>query len=77
MKEEEEIKIPDFYETNGKKICIEVANNYHHNEEWAKKRIEHFAKYGWKCLVFFADRKNRLELSKDEILKQIRGVLDD
>jgi len=69
-------KNPDFYETNGKKICIEVANHYHHPYPWAEKRIQHFAKFGWKCLIFFGDKKNKFDLPKKEIIEKIRGFVD-
>ncbi len=48
-------KNPDFVNIDGKKICMEVANRFHHQGDWKEKRIEHFAKYGWKCLVLFED----------------------
>lgn len=67
-------KNPDFYETNGKKICIEVANHYHHPNPWKEKRIAYFDKYGWKCLVFFgicSKSKATFEKSEEQILKEI------
>jgi very-short-patch-repair endonuclease len=72
-------KNPDFYETNGKKICIEVANkvSFQHPEGWDRKRIEHFAKYGWRCLVFWQNPKTRdFELSEEEIVNKIKDVLN-
>lgn len=75
-------RCPDFYEINGKKICIEVANKtekeVHRKISWKdyeKKRIEHFAKYGWKCLVFFADKKNKFDIPEEEIVKKIKEVI--
>lgn len=59
-------KNPDFVNINGDKICIEVANHYHHKDNWAVKRIAHFAKYGWKCYVFFPPEKQRF-LDETEI----------
>lgn len=71
-------KNPDFYETNGKKICIEVANRFHHQGNWAEKRIDHFKKWGWKCLVFFASRNKRrkwkFDLSEEDIVRGIFRV---
>lgn len=61
-------KNPDFVNCNGQKICIEVANTIHHSEDYPQKRIEHFKKYGWDCIVF---RTNKLK--EDEILEKIRG----
>jgi len=48
-------KNPDFVESNEKKMCIETANYYHHQGNWSQKRIEHFARYGWKCLVLWEE----------------------
>lgn len=54
-------KCPDFYENNGKKICLEVANKVNKEvfgknpDTYEKERIEHFGKYGWKCLVIWED----------------------
>lgn len=69
-------KNPDFINVNGQKICIEVANKVpaHHPEDYEQKKTEHFAKYGWKCLVFFADRK-KFDDSEEEILKKLNGVI--
>ena len=62
-------KNPDFVNTNGDKICIEVANHFHHQGNWAEKRIEHFAKWGWKCLIFWSKRnKSEFEFSEEEIV---------
>ena len=59
-------KNPDFININGKKICIEVANTYHHSKDYPKERIKHFKKYGWKCFVF---RTNTLD--ERVVLKQL------
>lgn len=58
---------PDFISTDGKKICIEVANTFHHSEDYPKKRIAYFKKYGWKCYVFMTNK-----LNEKEILDQIQ-----
>lgn len=64
-------KNPDFiniqYDSLGQKICIEVANRYHHPNPYKENRIKHFAKWGWKCIVFLGD-----ELNEEEIVKQLR-----
>jgi len=65
-------KNPDFINVNGEKICIEVANRFHHQGNWKQKRIEHFIKYGWKCIVIFEDE---LE-NEQEILDKIKGDLN-
>jgi len=61
-------KNPDFININGKKVCIEVGNTYHHQGDWSKQRIKHFAKYGWKCVVFITDK-----IDEHDILKNIGG----
>jgi G:T-mismatch repair DNA endonuclease (very short patch repair protein) len=43
---------PDFIHTRDKKV-IEVFGDYWHNSEDAKKRIESFAKYGYRCLIIW------------------------
>jgi hypothetical protein len=66
-------KNPDFVNVNGKKICIEVANTIHHSKDYEKQRIGYFAKWGWKCLVFFVERENDIwNLEEQDILNQIR-----
>ena len=66
-------KNPDFINVNGEKICIEVANmvEIHHGKDYEEQRIKHFAKYGWKCLVFFCDNKCEFIESEKEILSKI------
>jgi hypothetical protein len=53
---------PDYAESNGHKMCVEVSNKTFRKkfckiepEEYERQRIEHFAKYGWKCLVLWDD----------------------
>jgi len=48
-------KNPDFININGDKSCIEVANRFHHQGDWADKRREHFKKFGWDCAIIFED----------------------
>ena len=61
-------KNPDFVNVNGAKVCIEVAEPYFHKPSYAKKRTQHFAKYGWKCYVFFSQNG---KLNKEEVLKKV------
>jgi hypothetical protein len=61
-------KNPDFYEINGRNICIEVANRFHHDSNWAKNRVKDFAKYGWKCLIIWWD-----EIFVDKYGKQLQS----
>jgi len=48
-------KNPDFININGDKSCIEVANRFHHQGNWAEKRKEHFKRHGWECAIIFED----------------------
>lgn len=66
-------KNPDFVNINGAKICIEVANHYHHQGNWANERIAHFSKYGWECLIFFAKGEKDNKLNKEEILTKLNS----
>jgi len=53
-------KNPDFFENNGKKLCIEIYTKVFpkRHENWEINRIAHFAKYSWKCLVIEMDELN-------------------
>lgn len=65
-------KNPDFVNINGKKVCIEIYNeyfkvkNYSSTNEYIKNRSNHFLKYGWKTIFvnqkeFIYDKKLVLE----------------
>lgn len=60
-------KNPDFVNVNSQKICVEVGNTYHHDENYESERVKHFAKYGWKCVVF---RTNQLD--EEEVVNKLR-----
>jgi hypothetical protein len=45
-------KNPDFIDVNGGKTCIEVRGDYWYSDKWAKERVRHFAKWGWRCIIF-------------------------
>jgi len=65
-------KNPDFINTNGQKIVIETANRFHHQGDWEKERKEHFAKYGFDCIVLFADMVGKhwkFDINNKELLK--------
>lgn len=64
---------PDFYESNGRKICIEIAGRFWHTEEQMRERSKHFAEYGWKCIVIWEE-----ELSdKNWHYKGLTGQFDE
>jgi hypothetical protein len=67
-------KNPDFVNCNGEKICIEVANHYHHPDPWDKERIEHFRRCGWECLVFFCGNDNKFDISEEAIVNKINNL---
>lgn len=53
-------KNPDFVNTNGEKICVDVRSRAVCTrlekispEEYKQQRKEHFAKYGWESIVFW------------------------
>jgi hypothetical protein len=73
-------KNPDFINTNGQKICIEVRNKdvckYLDKitpQQYVIDRCNSFKKYGWRCLVFFND-----ELEEEEdVFSKIRIFEDN
>lgn len=61
-------KNPDFIDANGRKKLIEVGNTYHHQNDYTKKRSEHFARYGWKSHIFIMDK-----LDEKSILEELNN----
>lgn len=70
---------PDFVENNGRKLCIEVSNKkeksikrkgrkYQSWQEYEKQRINHFAKYGWKCIVLWEEELKDTEALRRKII---------
>ena len=57
-------KNPDFININGEKKLIEVGNTYHHDENYAKERSAHFAKYGWRSYIFIENKLNEANILK-------------
>lgn len=64
-------KNPDFVESNGRKICLEVFGKYWHEPEDEGKRIKHFGKHGWKCLVIWEDELK----DKDCVANRVKGAV--
>jgi hypothetical protein len=58
-------KNPDFINTSGDKSCIEVANRFHHQGDWAINRREYFKKFGWNCAIIFEDEINENKIIND------------
>lgn len=67
-----ERKCPDFINTNGEKIAIEVFCRKHKEmfrnglERWKNERIKIFEKYGWKLLFF-----NEVEINEINIIARL------
>lgn len=65
-------KCPDFCNTNGKKKVIELYGTYWHRNDNPKDRIEHFAKYQYKCLVVWENELNH----PDSVLERIAPFVE-
>lgn len=63
-------KNPDFINTDGAKVCIEVGNKFHHQGNYIEARKAHFAQYGYETVVFITD--NLKDLSEDHIVSTIK-----
>lgn len=72
-------KNPDFINVNGLKLCLEIHNSYFNrgDNQYAIKRKNHFAKYGWDCIVIeTTERKLSHEAILDTLGKELeqRGI---
>lgn len=63
-------KNPDFVNTNGKKLLIDLFGNHWHEESEVKPRIDTFAKYGYKTLIIW-DKELKNE---KEIIEKIKSL---
>ncbi len=67
-----ERKCPDFVNTNGEKIAVEVYYRGHKElfrnglKEWKENREKIFSKYGWKLLFF-----NEIQVNESEVIRRI------
>jgi len=67
-----ENKCPDFINTNGKKIAVEVYSNKHKDlfrngvKKWKASRASLFSKYGWRIEFFDA-----MELTKENVKQRL------
>lgn len=71
-------KIPDFVNFE-KKVVVEYNGRFWHSKnEWndayddSKERIEHFAKYGYKCYIIWDDE---FDIKKNEIIADLKELL--
>ncbi|KKL52409.1 hypothetical protein LCGC14_2285770, partial [marine sediment metagenome] len=55
---------PDFTNVNGKKLIIEAAGRHWHDPDYASRRAETFAKFGYKTLVIWDTDDNGKRLKK-------------
>jgi G:T-mismatch repair DNA endonuclease (very short patch repair protein) len=67
---------PDFVESNGRKIAIEIYGDYWHNLPIHimkdKRRTTTLGKYGWKLLILWEHELK--ELSENEIIRKVTEV---
>jgi len=62
-------KCPDFINVNGQKKLIEVFGDYYHEDKDSQKRIDHFAKYGFKTSVIWeSDIEENIGLVSKELI---------
>lgn len=67
-------KVPDFINTNGQKIAVEVFCTRHKNfcrggiEQWKESRMKIFKEYGWELLFF-----NEKEVNTQTVVNKIGG----
>jgi len=66
-------KNPDFIETNGKKLLIEVYFSLWHSDDYEIKRAEHFLKYGFKTI--FLNEDDLLNNNWDDIC--LNKIMED
>lgn len=61
------LKNPDFINTLGRPLCLETANWFHHQGNWAQERIKYFADNGWECVVVrpIDKRDSRVAISQE------------
>ena len=62
-------KCPDFANINGKKTLIELFGSYWHKGENSQVKIDHYTKYGYKCLVIWDTELTNLDTALDRIRK--------
>lgn len=66
-------KCPDFINVNGKKHVIELYGNYWHRGQEPQDRINHFAKYGYNCLIIWEHELQKPLILTKKILQFHKG----
>jgi len=59
-------RIPDFISRNGENIVVELFGTYWHPESDEKDRIDHYSKFGYKCVVIW-DYENLEGIVKEKL----------
>ncbi len=62
-------RVPDFVNVNGKKAVIELFGNYWHKKNEEDLKIEHYAKFGYNCLIIWEDECGDLNKLKERVLR--------
>lgn len=60
---------PDFARRGHSKKCIELYGDYWHRNDDPQERIDHFAKYGWECLVIWEHELRDEQKVKERVTK--------
>jgi len=55
-------KNPDWFNINGKKQVIEFFGRHWHKSEDEANKVNHYEKYGYKCLVIWSEELKNLEI---------------
>jgi len=71
---------PDFYTRNGYRLVIESNGSYFHNPEYFDKpteeeQITHYKKYGYNCIVVWADSPEDTIFEWPDLAGKIRDLL--
>lgn len=71
---------PDFYTKNGYKLVIESNGSYFHSLEYFDKpteeeQIAHYKKYGYNCIVVWADSKWDIIYEWPDLAQRIKDLL--
>lgn len=62
-------KCPDFTNIDGKKEVVELFGNYWHTFNEVGPRIEHFARFGYTCLIIWEEELN----NEDDLIRHINS----
>jgi len=60
---------PDFININGQKQIIELFGNYWHRGDNGQKKIKHYAKFGFDCLIIWESELHELNKVQEKIIE--------